>query len=412
MRRLGPFEPAPILAVAVSGGADSMALALLARDWAAAQGGAAIALVVDHGLRAESAAEAAATIARLAQCGIAARLLALHGLARGPGLAARARLARHAALEAACAERGILHLLFGHHAGDQAETLRMRARAGSLPRGMAGMAALAEGEAVRRLRPLLAVPPGQLRALLRAHGIAWVEDPSNQDTATLRARLRLELDDPAGDGPQVTALLAEARCHGQARAAAEGATAAVLAARVALHPDGWAVLTGGPLAPAALSALICTIAGRRYPAATAAVAALARAPRAATLAGVRLLPAGRAGREGDWLVVREPAAMEGPVAAIPGALWDRRFRLSPAARMAGGMAGGMTLGALGDDAARLRRLAPHWPACVLRTLPALRRDGQLVAVPALGHPDAPRCADFGLQFRPALPLAGAPFLPI
>jgi len=66
MARLGPFEPSPALAVAVSGGADSLALALLAHAWARTQGGSVLALLVDHGLRAESRAEVCQTRARLA----------------------------------------------------------------------------------------------------------------------------------------------------------------------------------------------------------------------------------------------------------------------------------------------------------------------------------------------------------
>jgi tRNA(Ile)-lysidine synthase len=402
MRGLGPFEPAPALAAAVSGGPDSLALALLAQGWVASHGGSLLALVVDHGLRAESAAEAALTVARLAGRGIIARRLTLHDLAHGPGLAARARAARHAALEAACARSGILHLLFGHHAGDQAETLRMRAHAGSGPRGLAAMAALSEGASVRRLRPLLAVPPGRLRALLRHAGLDWIEDPSNRDPATLRARLRAELADPAGEGGEIPALLADSVGHGQARASQDRAVAEELGAKVRIHPGGWAVLSGGALSPAALSALLCTIAGRAYPVASRAVAALAAAPRASTLAGVRLLPAGRTGAPGAWLLVREEAAMAGPVAAVPGAVWDARFRLSPAARPAAGT----SLGALGPEAAALRRIRPDWPAAALHTLPALRRDGRLLAVPGLLPADA------GLEFRPALPLAGAVFQPI
>ena len=59
MEAVGPFEPAPQIAVAVSGGADSMALCLLADRWARDRGGAVLALTVDHRLRPESAAEAA-----------------------------------------------------------------------------------------------------------------------------------------------------------------------------------------------------------------------------------------------------------------------------------------------------------------------------------------------------------------
>ncbi|MGC8476778.1 MAG: ATP-binding protein, partial [Acetobacteraceae bacterium] len=77
MERLGPFPPAPRIAVAVSGGADSLALALLARGWARARGGDVLALIADHGLREESAAEAERTRRVLAGQGIAARVLRL-----------------------------------------------------------------------------------------------------------------------------------------------------------------------------------------------------------------------------------------------------------------------------------------------------------------------------------------------
>lgn len=403
MARLGPFEPAPALAVAVSGGADSLALALLARDWAAARGGSVLALVVDHNLRAGSAAEAVLTRTRLEGQGIASRLIALEGLMRGPGLAARARAARHAVLADACAAAGIVHLLFGHHAADQAETLRMRARAGSGPLGLAAMAAVSEGKHMRLLRPLLAVPPGQLRDLLRARGLCWVDDPSNRDPATLRARLRAELADPEGDGAEVTSLVLEARRNGADRAAAEARIAAELALRVRLYPAGWAVMSAGSLSAPALSALLRTVAGRAYPAPRPAVAALAGTLRATTLAGVRLLPAGRAGGPGDWLVVREAATMALPVPALAGAIWDGRFRVG------GDPPSGTLLGPLGADAAALRRLRPDWPAAVLATLPALRRDGRLMAVPSLSYPDAASCAGMPVAFVPALPLAGAPF---
>jgi len=82
MAPLGPFGDRPAIAVAVSGGPHSLALALLARDWVAARGGALRALVVDHGLRADSDEEAGAVAAMLASQGIAADILML-GLPTG-----------------------------------------------------------------------------------------------------------------------------------------------------------------------------------------------------------------------------------------------------------------------------------------------------------------------------------------
>src|SRR5271165_3574549 len=118
MDRLGPFEPNPALAVAVSGGADSMELAVLARDWVGRLGGSLRALVVDHGLRAASPNEAQVTVERLGRLGIAGRILCLSELTPGSALAERSRIMRYQVLADACAEAGILHLLLGHHAAD------------------------------------------------------------------------------------------------------------------------------------------------------------------------------------------------------------------------------------------------------------------------------------------------------
>jgi tRNA(Ile)-lysidine synthase len=402
MAALGPFEPSPRIAAGVSGGADSMALALLAETWARERGGSLLALVIDHGLRPASATEAAATVERLGSIGISARLLPIDGLTRGPALAERARAARFTALEAASAATGNLHLLLGHHAGDQAETLLIRALGGSGPAGMAGMAPLVETTRLRLLRPLLAVPPGRLRATLSVAGVAWVEDPSNVDTAALRPRLRLLRRDRDGEGAATAALVAAATAAGRSRAGQDRNVAANLAAQASLRPEGFAVLSGQPLEPPALAALVQALAGASFPPATRSVVALAAAPRPATLAGVRLLPAGRLGP--GMLAVREPAAMAPPVSARPGAVWDGRFRLGDAAVVPPDA----MLGALGDDAAALRRFSPL-PAAVLRTLPAIRLGETLLAVPHLVYPDRKGCEHYPTQFDPPRPAAAAPF---
>lgn len=304
MAPLGPFEPAPLLAIGVSGGADSLALALLARGWARGRGGDVLALIADHGVRENSAAEAERTRRVLAGEGIAARVLRLR-LDPGPRLAERARAARLAALEAAAAQRGILHLLLAHHAGDQAETLLMRLLRRSGEDGLACMAALRETRRVRVLRPLLAVPPGRLRAVLQAAGLTWVEDPSNRDPQTLRARLRALRDDPAGTGGATRGLLAASLAYGEGRAARETAVAAWLAAHAWLA-DGRAVLPPGPWPAAALAALIRAVGGRAHAPSPASVARLAASPRAATLGQARLRPGSRRnGAPGGWVLEAE-----------------------------------------------------------------------------------------------------------
>jgi tRNA(Ile)-lysidine synthase len=405
MAPLGPFEPAPLLAAAVSGGADSMALALLSDAWASARGGSVLALVVDHGLRPESASEAALTTQRLAERGIASKTIRLTDLHRGSALAARARTARYAALRAACAGHGILHLLLGHHAADQAETVLMRRQSNSGPAGLSAMPAVAEQSGLRLLRPLLGIPPVRLRATLLAARLAWVEDPSNRDQRALRARLRAGLNDPDGTGPATAALCEAARIAGSNRAAREAATAEILADRAAIHPEGFALLSPGPIDPAALGALIQAIAGAAFPPPTSSIALLAAAPHPVTLGGVRLLPAGRLGH--GLLVVREAAAMEPPIPARPGAAWDGRFRMPAGATPPEDT----TIGALGTDAARLRRRSPL-PSVVLQTLPVLRCGNSLVAVPHLLYPDPATCAAAPMVFSPPRPVAGATFLPV
>ena len=123
-----------------------------------------------------------------------------------------------------------------------------------------------------------------------------------------------------------------------------------------------------------------------------------------TLAGTRLMPAGRLGA--GWLLVREAAAMAPPVTAVPGAVWDGRFALGPDATPPAGS----TLGAVGAAAAGLRA-ASRLPAAVLATLPALWQDGCLVAVPHIHWPDAAACARVPLAWLPARPACGNAFLP-
>jgi tRNA(Ile)-lysidine synthase len=404
MAQLGPFESAPRLAVGVSGGADSMALTVLAARWARARGGSIIGLIVDHCLRPGSGAEARITSARLRELGLPAQILVLTRLATGPRLAERARIARYIALQEACAAEGTLHLLLGHHAGDQAETVLQRALRGSHLTGLAGMAALLESAAVRLLRPLLGFAPEDLRTFLRSVGVAWVEDPSNRDQRALRPRLRASLGRRPAAARDIRAICQAAWQAGHARAEDDVRTAEALARRITLRPEGFAILPAERIPLAMMRALIQMIAGAPYPPGPDTVGALAAMPSPATVAGVQLLPAGRLG--GGLLMVREAAAMEGPVAAVPGTCWDGRFRVGRTATLQPGL----SLAALGRHAARFRgRIG--LPSAVLRTLPALWADGTLVAVPHLQYPDASALACLPITFAPRQPACGAPFIP-
>ena len=379
MAPLGPFDGGRIVA-GVSGGADSLALALLLRRW-----GEPFAAVVDHGLRPESGQEATATVGRLASIGVDSALIRLD-LPKGSDLGARAREARYRALLQVCRDRGCPDLLLGHHAQDQAETAVLRAARGSGPDGLAGMAAVAWQGDARLLRPLLGIGPARLRATLRSAGLGWVEDPTNRDPLTARGALR-----QAGrrSGPTC----GDMRDAGLARARREADLAEELAATVSLYPTGHAEVRG-ELSERAWSALLWTVSGQAYPPPRAGIRRLA-SRRAGTLHGVRVA---------GGIVAREAAAMAAPVAiapgVAPGAVWDGRFACA-------GQAGGF-LGGLGEDAARVRGRS-GLPAAVLRTLPAVRTGKNLLIVPHLHYPDAQTSRSVAMSFRPRRPLSGAPF---
>jgi tRNA(Ile)-lysidine synthase len=401
MARLGPWSSTRRVAIGVSGGADSMCLASLAAGW-----GNPLALIVDHRLRPDSTAEATLTASRLATRGIEARILTLHGLTPGPGLPARARAARYAALTQAANAAGLTDLLLAHHASDQAETLLMRRNAHSAPSGLAAMSAITETPALRLVRPLLTLPPGRLRATLRAHGIPWAEDPSNANTLALRTRLRQALADPDGDTPATAALVAEAGGHARNRAAAQTCLAAELAARATLFPEGHAILLPGPISADGLAALIRALSGSPYAPRGAALRRLAAqlsgpGSHAATLGGIRLMPAGRLGP--GTLLVREPSAMQAPIEAANGTEWDRRFTLA----VEGSLPAGTMIGALGEDAVGLPR--HDLPHAVLCTLPALRAPCGAYAVPHLRHFYGWTNPSLRLTLTPLNPVAGASF---
>jgi tRNA(Ile)-lysidine synthase len=393
MAPLGPFGAAPCLAVAVSGGPHSLALALLARDWVAARGGSVLALVADHGLRPESGAEADHVIALLAEAGIAAECLRL-GLPAGARLQERARTARLAALGQAAARHGCPWLLLGHHRGDQAETLVFRALRGSGAAGLAAMAALRVVPDCLVLRPLLGFAPTRLEAVVAAAGLAPVRDPSNANPRFARIRLRQALGDPGGEGEGIRALAEAAGAFARRRARQEAAILARLATAAEIRPEAFArvdpkALGDDAIGIAALARLIGLIGGAVWPVPIPASTALL-ARRGGSLAGAWLRPA--AG--GLWLVVRDPGLIAPPQPLQPPFLWDGRFLVSGPARP------GWRCAALGAAAAEFRTRSTI-PLPALRALPALWDEkGKLAVLPGLFYAERVEASAWRLVFAP------------
>ena len=247
--RLGPFDDPPRLAVALSGGPDSTALALLADGWARQRGGSVEALTVDHRLRPGSAEEAAEAGRAMAARGIAHAVLLW---TRAPLRASQetAREARYALLEAGCRRRGLRHLALGHTLDDQAETVLLRLAQGSGIDGLAGMPARSERDGLVLLRPLLGFPKARLVATCGALGAPWAEDPSNADPRFARARLRAAWPILEREGLTAERLAALARRAGRVRGLLDRLTDDLVARAVRMQPLGWALVDRAALAEA------------------------------------------------------------------------------------------------------------------------------------------------------------------
>lgn len=223
---------ADTLLLAVSGGADSLAMLLLAR---AALGTRIAAATVDHGLNPDGARWAADVAALCERIGVKHHLLTLDVVIDGEGLQAAARRARYDALAAAAVRAGRSAVLTAHHANDQAETLLMRLMRGS---GLAGLSAIRAERAldvgVRLVRPLLGWRRAELQAVVSSAGLEPIVDPANADPRFDRTRARALI---GGSDPRPFARAAE---HlGQAEAALAWATTEAAIAAVTRNDGGW-----------------------------------------------------------------------------------------------------------------------------------------------------------------------------
>ena len=188
------------LAIGLSGGGDSVALALIADAWATVERRPLLILTVDHGLRPQSP-DWTETCARFADR-LGRPFLALPWTGEKPvtGLPAAARNARHRLLADAAREAEATVVMLGHTADDLLESQAMR-RAGSTtpdPREWAPSPAWPEGRSLFLLRPMLDIRRAALRAWLVGRGETWIEDPANLDLKYARSRARREV---SGDVP-------------------------------------------------------------------------------------------------------------------------------------------------------------------------------------------------------------------
>ena len=237
---LSQDEAASLLALAVSGGPDSLALLLLAT---AACPGEVIAATVDHNLRPEAAAEAHFVAELCADLRVPHVTLPITVPDDSAGPQAAARRARYGALESWALTGGARALAVGHHADDQAETILMRLGRGAGVSGLCGIRPRRiMWHGLPLVRPLLAWRRADLAEIVAAAGLTAVDDPSNRNTRYDRTRARTLL---ASGWPEPARLAAVAAHAAEAEAALAYSTDQFAAERLRVDANGISLTVDG-----------------------------------------------------------------------------------------------------------------------------------------------------------------------
>lgn len=417
MRPFCPFEDRPHLAVAVSGGADSMALVLLADRWAREQGGDVIALTVDHGLRSASASEAAQVRDWLSRRAIRHRILRWEGQKPTSGIQAAARKVRYELMTNWCQLNNVLHLLVAHHGDDQAETILLRKEKGSGPYGLSGMAPGRALNGVRLLRPFLLRRRREIESTLKAWRQPWLDDPSNTDARYSRTAARRKL---RNNEPNFIFLQNLGR-HAADQRQRQSHKRAMLAARtVRLHPAGFCWLDSLEdrdefLAKSLLADILLCIGGgiyrprrerldRLYEKMMSHTARTREIFPGHTLAGARIIH-----RVSGFLICRETGRLPPPIFLNQNhnGRWDRFFwSLSNVKDQ------NLNVGPLGKGGWHQVRgkTGANLPDLVQFGLPSLKQGSKVIAVPHLNFESTEdlkingQKIRFNLIFAPQLPL--------
>jgi tRNA(Ile)-lysidine synthase len=417
-----PVAGAARIALAVSGGADSLALLHLFHRWRGSRPAPdAVVLTVDHRLRAGSRREAAGVVAVAKSRGIRGRVLAWSHGQPSSGIEAAARDARYRLLVGACREEGASHLLLAHHRDDQAETLLLRLARGSGIFGLAAMRPEVRAGEVTIFRPLLGLSRARLAATAALAGLEPVADPMNSDPRYARARIRRIMPLLAADGIDPAGLAAAARRFASAADAIDQAAGRFIGEAIACDAFGVARLDADRFRGVAreiglrvLVRLLLALGGDEYPPRFDRLSALMDALVAfpgrgrfkRTLGGTVI-----EWRQGRFHFYRE-LGREGlpslPVRPGYAGTWDHRFEV----RVGAEAPSGLSIGPLGE-AGRLEAGARsgETSAGALAALPAIRRGKALISVPSLGFTAGPRILDVNVRSLLAERLAAPPRFP-
>jgi tRNA(Ile)-lysidine synthase len=416
------FENKPVIAVAVSGGVDSLALLNLAFKWVKEKNGEVIALTVDHNLRADSSQEAASLHLQLTKAGIRHVVLPWRYSNRPTSnIQAQARVARYDLLTKFCQENHILHLLVGHHLNDQVETLLINLQRGSGLDGLSAIPPLSYYNNVRIIRPLLNVTKSALKAFLENLSIPWFEDPSNLAQEYTRNKIRALLETALINNELIETRLGQTtHSLARARVCLEKHSAEIMADCVNISPLGYAELkidsflaTEEEEALRVLANILLTISGKSQPLRLRSLQTLYRKlvkPTATilTLSGCKINTT-RVAKSNKVIIYREIPKDYAPLIVAKGGtwLWDQRFSVTiktlPAVK--GDRYIVNYLGVKGLKVIENYIKIPAIPKEILFTLPAISVNDMIIALPQLGfYLEEDLSNEIQVRFKPSVPL--------
>jgi tRNA(Ile)-lysidine synthase len=379
-----PIADARHVALAVSGGSDSIAMLRLAEDWSRRRSNAPklTVLTVDHGLRADSAREATQVAEWTGARGLNHAILTWTGAKPLTGIQAKARNARYDLMSEWCRNHGADWLLTAHTLEDQAETVLMRlARTASID-SLAAIPRVGQWQGTRLFRPLLGTSRTTLRGLLGELGQSWIDDPSNEDEVFERVRVRKAMPLLRDLGITAESLAELARRAADAVHGLWGAAEDWVGSHVTVHEAGYCTF---PLAPFTgqtnelktriLGLIVSTYGSGKMPEPhelELLAAWVDSGGSRRTLGGAMI-----ARRKASLLAGREPGRIDAKAVAVPPGgkiVWDGRFVVIAPAGTAVVPARDL------HDLPRRKDI----PAFVQQGLPAVTQGGRLLAVPQLG----------------------------
>lgn len=428
MSFIGYFEPNPTITVATSGGADSMALLLLAKNWVQDRKGKLISLTVNHNLRPEAADEALQVEQWCKKYNIEHHTLCWkHDSKPFSAIQENARNARYKLMIDWCIKNNALHLLTAHHCDDQVETLFFRLSRGSGLDGLACMSAQTIVSGVRLLRPLLQAPKSRLIATLKSFGQEWIEDSSNQNPLYTRIYIRKQLAKIPNE-----IIIKQTANHiinklGNFRKLLDNKLVSQMTKAAGIYPEGYGIINHNEfnqldedISIKTLGALIRTISGAEHPPRKDNLIYLNQLIHTDQLNSKRSLGGLFFEKisKNQIFIYREPRAIEKPIfiQSNTPTLWDKRFLVEWSSDAPSPPQ--IKLRALGSDGlAQIKKDTRHLlnnmpPARVIRTIPSIWILEELVSAPHISYMNKNNAflnIKLYMQFHPAKPLADSGF---